>query len=190
MQTFPLLNLCKRPYVNAPPLRPVWLSFIVTYYIIETLTLKTLCLFVLLAFYSCETTRALDESPEPESRIQFLVLSIERNSDKTKSTVRLIRKSESTGTIKRKAASEDHAPEMLTLYLLNEQRIIDSTSIAHPLYRHFEYPDQNGQFVTKDTILKQAEFFVRFQTTEPATELKVLEQFNQSPPRAISTIRL
>ncbi|RYE18033.1 MAG: hypothetical protein EOP51_22790 [Sphingobacteriales bacterium] len=119
------------------------------------------------------------------------MLSVSRQNSGQPSNVRVISTTVSEGTLKktRKDAGSNRG-NYITLYFYQNAALTDSLTLAHPLYKSLEYPAGNNTFAVKDTVLSEAEFFVRFKVTAPGTEIKITETLQPSPPRQIAFIKL
>ncbi len=55
---------------------------------------------------------------------------------------------------------------------------MDTQSIDHPLFKHIEYVNDENELAIKDTILPQADFFIRFQSNGTSNEIRISETIN------------
>jgi hypothetical protein len=129
--------------------------------------------------------------PGGSNTISFLVLNIRKSAKATTPTVSLVSKTAGNGTMKRSSREQNEgANNYLTLYIYSHSLLADSMRMDHPLYKHYEYMDGNGQLASKDTIVEQADFIVRFQTEAPATHIVVSETLKNTKPATLGTIKL
>jgi hypothetical protein len=148
-----------------------------------------LLLFIVLI--SCSVTKEKENNKiAGTDSIVFAVLSISKNSANTKNTITLIRKTKSSGKMKKQNQSASHYENYLSISVYENKALIDTLIIEHPLYKHFEYLDENNAFSTKDTVLDNAEFFIRFQTQGHASEIKILEILKNKSKKELTTIKL
>lgn len=135
------------------------------------------------------TTPIENKSTEQQDKdpniISFLVLNIHTDSNKAKNIVTLISKKETNGILKKQQKVKDK--NHLSIYAYSQNKLVDSTFIAHPLYRHLEYPDDNNQFSVLDTILNNADFFVRLKGK--FDEVKIYETIKNKPTLHLNTLK-
>lgn len=123
--------------------------------------------------------------------IGFLVLNIQQASKESAPEISLVSKTASAGNFKKRSEQNEATGNYLTLYFLSGRRhIADSVRIAHPLYKHYEYLDANNQLATKDTVVDNANFMVRFQTTSEITHVTISETLTGAGTRPLATIKL
>lgn len=153
-----------------------------------------LSFFSLLLIMSCKLTKQSSTNLEVKSTekqiadpniISFLVLNIHTDKIKTTNIVSLISKKEANGTLKKQ--QEVQAVNYLSIYAYSENKVIDSTFIEHPLYKHLEYTDDNNKFAVLDTVLNSADFFVRLKGH--FNEVKIFETIKNKHTIALNTLR-
>lgn len=66
--------------------------------------------------------------------------------------------------------------------------MVDSAFIAHPLYKHLEYPNYNNQFSVLDTVLNNADFFIRLKGH--FDEVKIYETLKNKPTIPLNNLKL
>jgi hypothetical protein len=120
------------------------------------------------------------EKPDKES-IVFVVMKIERSAETGNSLVSLVSRTESEGRIKKNYANAAHTANFLVIAGYNEKLKVDSIFLEHPLYRHLEYLDDKDMLAVRDTVLQQAEFFVRLQARGPLSKLRINEYIAGRP---------
>lgn len=151
--------------------------------------MRAICLLGIIAFTSCSVMRGSQSNAQAAGNtISFLVFNIHKDTRETAPTITLLSRQESAGTIKKQP--EINGPAYLTLYIYSNRHMVDSVRVDHPLYKHLEYPGDDHQFISKDTLITNADFFVRFQTEEPADEIRITETIASGEVRKLSTIKL
>lgn len=99
----------------------------------------------------------------PDS-VAFITMKIESDSLASASRLHILSINKKPGKIKTGAEKPINYSSYLTFMIYDsDSALIDSFSIEHPLYKSFEYVDENSQLTTKAVILKDAEFFIRIE---------------------------
>ena len=148
----------------------------------------SLITFSLLLIISCNVLEQSKSSWENDRKepnlISFLIFSIQKDTNNSKNIVEFVKKIESIGVLKKQYSIP--TKYYLTIYAYSGKHIIDSLILEHPLYKHFEYIDENENFATKDTVINHAEFFVRLQGR--FDEIKIFETLNR-PTQKLCTMK-
>lgn len=111
----------------------------------------------------------------------FYVFTIHKDNNSPTNIVTLVSKKEIAG--KMKTESTHRSVNYLTLYLYSGKQLVDTISMDHPLYKHYEYADQNGTFKYKDTLINNADFVLR--TQSDINEIKIFETLKNQPKRQL-----
>lgn len=150
-------------------------------------------LFLLFVFSSC----GIAKEPEGKSSsisskpaIYFVVMRIYRDDDKNENKIELIKKTLTEGIMKGKDESARQSTNNLLIYLIDNAKIKDSLIIDHPLYKHFEYADESGNFAVKDTLVASAEFFFRFQSMHSNSEIRIVERIGTKKTNELKQFKL
>lgn len=152
---------------------------------------KIIIFLLLLTATACKTSQDLtSEVNNPEPKILFVGLKIIRNSLVQQSTLHLVKQTEGIGQLKKTNQTSIKYPNFLTLYAYQKEVLIDSVKIEHPLYKHFEFIDDQSKFNVKDTVIGEADFFVRFQATSKITEITVKENLFGKKAIMLNSIKL
>lgn len=122
--------------------------------------------------------------------IVFAVLNIHKNSANNQNLISLVSKTQTPGIIKKQKPELSRTDTYLSVSVYNKNILLDSIAIDHPLYKHLEYITADHTFATKDTILDQAEFFIRFQSRGNLNELRITETINHQPGKDQTIIKL
>lgn len=155
--------------------------------------LSALCLIGILLNASCKTTQGSQSTAEPSASasvptIHFLTFYIQKSASREISTVKLLNHQTATGTLNRQPVGI--FPASLTCYLYQGKRLIDSVRIEHPLHKHLEYTTKDNTLASKDTVIEQAEFSIRYQTELQVNEVRMTETLPSYNTHKIATIKL
>ncbi len=149
---------------------------------------NSLYLFFLL-FLSCGITKEKKTIENSEvSSIYFLNFNIKKEAITNK--IELISKKEVIGELKSKNQKFYVGENYLSFLIYKGSKIIDSVKIEHPLYKHFEYVDELGNFNAKDSIINEAEFFIRIKTTNETSQIRIIEKLADNPFIELNQIKL
>jgi D-alanyl-D-alanine carboxypeptidase len=131
----------------------------------------------------------MNESEDKDS-IVFVVLNIQKDPALDKSAIKLVNKTQTPGTIKKQNQELQSSKNYLSISVYNKKDLLDSIIIDHPLYKHIEYVNSEHVFETKDTILNQSEFFIRFHSKVNSIELRFIETINNLTSKDQTIIKL
>jgi hypothetical protein len=112
----------------------------------------------------------------------FFVFNIHKDGNNSTNIVELVSKKEITG--KMKTESTNRSPNYLTLYLYSGKQLVDTVAIDHPLYKHYEYINQNGTFAFKDIVIDNADFVIK--TQKNINEVKIFETLKNQPKKQLT----
>jgi hypothetical protein len=129
-------------------------------------------LFIL--FTSCKAVESGGGIADSNT-IMFLLLNMQRDSGTDKNAITLIDKKESTGKLKTHTTRLLYNDNYLWVYIYNNKTVVDSMQIEHPLYKHIEYLNADNTFAVLDTVLNEAQFFLRFQAPQTSGQIKIVE---------------
>ena len=157
--------------------------------------LKILGLVASMLFFGCSPTKITNENTATETQKQtdeivFLTFKMVHDSVAGKNTISLVDKTKTTGKIKSQNDADKHSGNYLTVKFFPKNGAAKTMIIAHPLYKHFEYPDDNGKYVSKDVELKEADFFFRLQTSGSSNTVKIFESLQNKPESELITLNL
>ncbi len=124
-----------------------------------------------------------------EDKLMFVVMAIEQNELEKKNNISFISKTPAQGRIKGQTRIPSTA-NCLTIYHYSGKKLLDSLVLEHPLYKHFEYFNEQHQFAIKDTVLKREEFFFRIQLQGQQNSIKIVEKLQQTPPTMLTHLNL
>ncbi len=145
-------------------------------------------LFVSCNLYKESKNEAKNIQTNDTSNIYFLVFKISKDSISNKSKIELIKKTKIAGKLKE--MGEPSAYEnYLTIDIFQNKQVARTVTIEHPLYKHVEYIDENGNFVAKNLELKKADFFVRCQLIGKLDEMKIYETLKSKAKKNLTTIK-
>ena len=128
------------------------------------------------------TSESETEVKNPQSnKSWFYIFNIHKDYYSSTNIIELVSKKEIAG--KMKTESTNRSANYLTIYLYSGKQLVDSLSMDHPLYKHYEYAGQNGTFKYKDTIINNADFVLRAQ--RDINEIKIFEILKNQPKRQL-----
>lgn len=116
----------------------------------------------------------------------FLLFHIEKGNDRTNSFLTLKSSKKNVGKLKSNDLNQVNSNNKLSFYFYHSNKIVDSFSIEHPLYKSIEYTNDKNEFETKQLNLDSTDFFIRIQLKENYQLLKVDETFNQKTNSLLS----
>jgi len=145
----------------------------------------------LIFLLACTVKKAQVEVVVPsKDKIVFLVFNASRDVSLANTKVELIKKTESTGKIKQSKKQKEISDNYLRFDFFQDGYFYDSVKIAHPLFKHFEYIDERNQFVVKDTMVLNSEFFHRFQLNNGKYIFNIYEVVKNRSPYLIKSFEL
>src|SRR5690242_12947877 len=106
-----------------------------------------------------ETTTAV-EMVKPADRILFLTMKIVKDTVTGTTTITLLDKKISDGTFKDRASNDPLPPPYLTVEVYEQQELVSTASIEHPLYKDVEFTTDNHKLIHRAISLTESEFFV------------------------------
>ncbi len=163
---------------------------IVRYYMVKIRTL--LLLSILLT--SCGLTKRTENNTgniqnEDNNSIVFLVLKISKDSIQKKNVIEFVSKTKSVGKIKNDYQGLIDSENYLTIDLYEQDKLIKTIVIPHPLYKSVEYLDGNT-LTTKSIELNKEEFFIRLQMKDNSNKIRISETLKNTIPKELTTIKL
>ena len=150
--------------------------------------------YLLLVFLFCycgaskiQTTenKALVQIPADE--IVFVVFKITKNA--ARNTIAIISTAKSNGKMKTEIERPISSENYLTLEIFENNNLILTKRIEHPLLKNVEYLNESNQYVSKEVDLDDAEFFIRLQKNQGSTKIRILETL-KSKPNELQTFTL
>lgn len=145
-------------------------------------------LFLFILITSCHTARNTEN--DEKNSVVFAVLNIQKDPVLEKSVIKLVSKTQTPGTIKKQNQQPHRGDTYLSISVYNKIELLDSMTIDHPLYKHLEYVTADHTFESRDTVLDQSEFFIRFQSKGNSVELRIKETINNQTGKDQSIIKL
>jgi len=126
-----------------------------------------------------------------EEHIAFINLKIAADSIAHTNKVEMINVNLIKGHLKSNDAGDVRSNNYLTCILYEDSKSVDTIRIEHPLYRTYEYKNENNEMSVKEVKNKEAEFFLRFQLKKgKATQVKIIETLNGILTGELATISL
>ena len=150
-------------------------------------------IFILLSIIltSCTSTKTTESSipNSSENAIYFLVFKISKDSLQEKSSIELVSTTKSIGKFKNDNLDHIDSENYLTFDLYEQDQLINTILLEHPLYKNVEYVEGNT-FATKSIELNTEEFFVRIQMKGNSNKIKVSETLKDSIKKELLSIKL
>jgi len=106
-----------------------------------------------------------------------------------KNVIEFVSKTEIIGKIKNEYQSQVNSENFLTIDLYEQDKLIKTIAIAHPLYKNVEYLEGNS-LVSKSIELNTEEFFIRLQIKDKSNKIKISETLKNATSKELTTIKL
>jgi len=124
-----------------------------------------------------------------DNAIVFVVLRISKDSVQGKNVIEFVSKTKTVGKIKNEYQSQVDSENFLTIDLYEQDKIIKTIVIAHPLYKRVEYLDGNA-LSSKSIELNKEEFFIRLQIKDNSNKIRISETLKNAAAKELTTIKL
>jgi hypothetical protein len=129
---------------------------------------------------ACNVVPPKEPTPHPDTpTIVFSVLQILRPSPEEPSRIQLLETQASPGKLKKKSEAPLSFTHYLGIGIYRNGIRMDTLTLEHPLYKHIEYVNDQGELAVLDTMLTKADFFIRFQSLGAANEIRIFETVNK-----------
>jgi hypothetical protein len=92
--------------------------------------------------------------------------------------------------MKRQTENTLDSNNSLTIEILKDNKVFQTITMNHPLFKSVEFVENNGQFNKKQVELEEDTFFIRFQTMGVATSIKISETLTDVAKKEIANIKL
>ena len=147
-----------------------------------------LFLFVVCIFIGCGTVKPADETlvktTKNADEVVFMAFRIKKDSLSQNHSISLINTTKTNTRIKKQTEPESHSGNYLIAEILKSGKPSQIIKIPHPLFVHFEYPDDSGRYISKDAVLDDAEFFIRFES-HGAQTIRWIELLKDQPQKEL-----
>lgn len=148
-------------------------------------------LFVVCILIGCGPVKPADENitalPENPDEVVFMAFQIKRDSLSQNNTISLINTTKTKARIKKQTEPESHSGNYLIAEILKSGKPTQTIKITHPLFVHIEYADDSGKYISKDAVIDNAEFFIRFQNHD-AHSIRWTEFLKDRPKKELLTL--
>lgn len=151
--------------------------------------------FLLLSLFltSCNLTKKTEINGSKinydDNAIVFVVLKIKKDSIQGVNVIETVSKTKSIGKLKNDFQDQIDSENYLTIDLFEQDKLIKTSFIAHPLYKHVEYFDGND-LISKSIELNQEEFFIRIQIKDNSNKIRISEKLKNTSSRVLTTLKL
>ena len=146
--------------------------------------------FSLGILFSCAAT-PIDSPLQPEKKeiiqdeIVFLTFRISKDSILKINTITLLNQKISFGKMKAVDQDKVSSNNYLQIELSENQQLIKTLILEHPLFKHVEYPDESGKMVSKNIEANQDDFFFRIQKQKSPIQVKIFEVLANQPKKEL-----
>lgn len=143
---------------------------------------------------SCSLSRRTESNENTiqnndKNEIVFLVLKISEDSIQGKNVIEFVSKTKTAGTIKDYRQDHNDYGNYLTIDVYEQNKLINTIIIEHPLYKRVEYFDGNV-LTSKSIELAEQDFFIRMQMTGKSTKIRIYETLKNTIKKEMTTIQL
>jgi hypothetical protein len=150
-------------------------------------------LLLVLLFSFCGASKRSDENSELTSKssvdeIVFVVFKMRKGSNKN--SIEIISTTKATGKMKADLERPIDPKNHLTLEIIENNQIVKTLRIEHPLNKVVEYLNDNNQYVSKQVTADEGEFFIRIQKKAGQSKIRVLETLNGNTKNELQTFNL
>jgi len=150
-------------------------------------------LLLVLLFSFCGASKSIDEHKEMTSKssvdeIVFVVFKIRKDSNKN--TIEIIATTKATGKMKADLERPIDPENHLTLEIIENNQLVKTLRIEHPLNKVVEYLNEKNQYVSKQVTAGEGEFFIRIQKKTGQSKIRVLETINGKTKNELQTFNL
>ena len=150
-------------------------------------------LLLVLLFSFCGASKISADKTEVASKnavdeIVFVVFKMRKDSNKN--TIEIIATTKATGKMKADLERPIDPENHLTLEIIENNQLVKTLRVEHPLNKVVEYLNENNQYVSKKVSTDEGEFFIRIQKKAGATKVRVLETLNGETKNELQTFNL
>ncbi len=142
---------------------------------------------------SCGLTKSTESNRSDiqydNNAIVFVILRIRKDSVEENNVIEFVSKTKIIGKIKNEYQSQVDSENFLTIDLYEQDKLIKTIVIAHPLYKNVEYLEGNS-LVSKSIELNTEEFFIRLQIKDNSNKIKISETLKNATSKELTTIKL
>jgi len=150
-------------------------------------------LLLVLLFSFCGASKRIDEHTEMTSKssvdeIVFVVFKMQKGSKKN--SIEIISTTKATGKMKADLERPIDPENHLTLEIIENNQLVKTLRVEHPLNKVVEYLNENNQYVSKQVTADESEFFIRIQKKAGQSKIRVLETLNGTTKNELQTFKL
>ncbi|WP_309642149.1 hypothetical protein [Flavobacterium sp.] len=124
----------------------------------------------------------------PTDEIVFAVFKMTKKANQN--TIEIISTTKSNGKMKPEIERPIDSENYLTLEIFENDNLVQTKRVEHPLLKNVEYLNDNNQYVSKQVDLDDAEFFIRLQKKEGFTKVRIWETLKDTPKKELQTFKL
>lgn len=150
-------------------------------------------LLLVLLFSFCGASKISADKTEVVSKsavdeIVFVVFKMRKDSNKN--TIEIIATTKATGKMKADLERPIDPENHLTLEIIENNQLVKTLRIEHPLNKVVEYLNEKNQYVSKQVTADEGEFFIRIQKKTGQSKIRVLETINGKTKNELQTFNL
>ncbi len=154
---------------------------------------KQCYLLLTFLFCCCGTSKMQSNESEvatksPTDEIVFAVFKMTKKANQN--TIEIISTTKSNGKMKPEIERPIDSENYLTLEIFENDNLVQTKRVEHPLLKNVEYLNDNNQYVSKQVDLDDAEFFIRLQKKEGFTKVRIWETLKDTPKKELQTFKL
>ncbi len=151
--------------------------------------------YLLLVFFFCYCGASKIQTDEnktlvqpPADEIVFVVFKVTKNA--ARNVIAIISTAKSYGKMKAEIEKPISSENYLTIEIFQNERLVQTKRVEHPLLKYVEYPNENNQYVSKQLDLDEAEFFIRLQKKQGSTKIRISETLKNKSINELQTFTL
>lgn len=154
---------------------------------------KYFFLVLVLLFSFCGASKINDGNTEVASKntadeIVFVVFKMRKDADRN--TIEIISTTKATGRMKGDLERPIDPENYITLEIFENNQLVKTLRVEHPLRKIVEYLNENNQYVSKQVTADEGEFFIRIQKKAGQTKVRVLEKVKGNTTNELQTFKL
>ena len=152
------------------------------------------CYLILTFFFCCCGASKIhsDENEvavkSPTDEIVFVVFKMTKNANQN--TIAIISTTKTSGKMKPEIERPISSENYLTLEIFENDKLVQTKRVEHPLHKNVEYLNDNNQYVSKQVDLDDAEFFIRLQKKAGFTKVRIWETLKDKPNKELQTFTI
>jgi hypothetical protein len=131
-----------------------------------------------------------NEAPNVIDGIAFLTFKINKDPKNIANKVTYIKTIKTKGTLKSNAIEPVNSENTLNIEIFINDKLDQTITIEHPLYKSLEYLNENKSFSRKEVVIDEAEFTVRITNKTSEKLIKISENLKSKTKKELATFKL